>query len=223
MSEIDTRFAWMKAIILDLDGVIIDSESLHVKTEERLFSEYGISIDPEDWPRFKGLTPQAVFEFVRSKYNLQETIDLFLEKKYTYLAEVYERELSLFPDFLPFVRRFHNGFVFALTTSTRRPLTNWVLTKFQLKDIFQVVVTADDVAHGKPHPEPYSKTIQQLNFKSSECVVIEDSVNGVKSAKGAGAKCIAVTTSFEKHDLLEADAHVDRLEEITMETLRSLK
>jgi HAD superfamily hydrolase (TIGR01509 family) len=208
---------------MDLDGVIIDSEPLHVKTEKRLFSEYGISVEPKDWLRFKGLTPQAVFELVRSKYNLREDIGTFLEKKYRYLAEAYENELSLFPDFLSFVRRFQNGFVFALTTSTRRPLTHWVLTKFRLEDIFQVVVTADDVIHGKPHPEPYTRTIRDLKLKPSECVVIEDSINGVTSAKAAGAKCIAVMTSFQKHELLEADVIVDRLEDIKEKMFQALK
>lgn len=223
MSETNNGLKSIKAIIFDLDGVIIDSEPLHVNTEKRLFSEYGITVESEDWIRFKGLTPRAVFEFVRSKYNLEEDLDIFLEKKHRYLAEAYEGTLSLFPDFLPFVRRFRNGFVFALTTSTRRPLTDWVLSKFRLKDIFQVVVTADDVVHGKPHPEPYTKTIQHLKLRSSECVVIEDSINGVISAKAAGAKCIAVTTSFEKHELPEADVFADRLEDITEEMLQSLK
>ena len=222
MAQAETHTGCIKAILLDLDGVVIDSEPLHVKSEGRLFSEYGISIDPEDWPQFKGLTPQAVFHFVRTKYNLRENIDIFLEKKYRYLAEAYERELTLFPDVLPFLQHFQNGFVFALTTSTRRPLTKWVLTKFQLRDIFQVVITADDVARGKPHPEPYAKTIQKLQLTPPECVVIEDSVNGVKSAKAAGAKCIAVTTSFREHKLLEADVLVDRLGEITEDMLHSL-
>ena len=84
------------------------------------------------------------------------------------------------------------------------------------------MITADEVSRGKPHPEPYLKTIEKLQLKPSECVVIEDSVNGVRSAKRAGAKCIAVTTSFRKHDLREADATVDRLKEITEDMFHTL-
>lgn len=223
MSDTIRRAEAIKAIILDLDGVIIDSEPLHVETEKRLFSEYGISVEPEDWARFKGLTPQAVYDLVRTKYRLRDTIDVFLDKKYTYLAESYDRELSLFPDVSSFIQRFQKRYVFGLTTSTRRRLTNWVLTRFRLKDIFQVVVTADDVSQGKPHPEPYSRTIRSLNLTPPECLVIEDSVNGVASAKGAGAGCIALTTSFQKHELLQADVCVDRLDEITEGLVQSLK
>ncbi|MFQ6091123.1 MAG: HAD family hydrolase [bacterium] len=219
MTETHADANYVRAIILDLDGVIIDSEPLHMESEKRLFSECRVTVDSEDWPRLKGLTPRAVFEFLRSKYNLREEIDVFLEKKDRFLAEAYEKGLSLFPDFLPFVQRFQRGFVFALTTSTSQALTEWVLTRLRLEDIFQVVVTADDVLNGKPHPEPYVKTIEALRLKPSECIVIEDSVNGVRAAKGAGAKCIAVATSFEREELEEADVVVGQLSEITMETL----
>jgi len=139
------------------------------------------------------------------------------------LAGAYERGLSLFPDCLSFVRRFQGSFLFALTTSTRRALTEWVLTRFRLADIFQVVVTADDVANGKPHPEPYARTIEELRLTPPDCVVIEDSVNGILSAKRAGAKCIAVATSFQRDELTDADVVVDRLGDITERTLLSLR
>ena len=218
----DRNANFTRAIILDLDGVVIDSERLHVETEKRLLSEYGVTVEPEDWPGFKGQTPQAVFDFVISKYHINEAIEVLLEKKDRYLAEAYEKELELFPDFLPLIQRFRKRFVYALTTSTQRPLTEWVLTRFRLKDIFQVVVTADDVSKGKPDPEPYLRTIEALGMKSSECIVIEDSINGVQAAKGAGAKCIAVATSFEREELAEADAVVDRLEDVTDDFIFSL-
>ena len=120
-----------KAMILDMDGVVIDSEPLHVEADRRLFSEYGITIESEDWLGFKGLTLRAVFELVRSKYGFPEDFEIFHTKKDTYLAEAYERELRLFSDFQSFIERFKEAFVFALTTSSHRPLTELVLTKFQ--------------------------------------------------------------------------------------------
>ncbi len=213
----------IRAIILDMDGVVIDSEPLHCETEKRLFAEYGIVIEPNDWPQFKGLTPGAVFEFVRVKYGFPEPFDVFHTKKDRYLAERYELELGLFPDFLPLVERFREGHLFALTTSTHRTLTDLVLTKFGLRDIFQVVVTSDDVARGKPDPEPYLRTIKALQVQPSECVVIEDSIHGIRSARSAGAWCVAVATSFPREALGLADLVVDNLASITAGALSSLR
>ena len=84
------------------------------------------------------------------------------------------------------------------------------------------MVTADDVSMGKPDPEPYLRTIEALGMKSSECIVIEDSINGVQAAKRAGAKCVAVATSFEREELAGADAVVHRLEDVTDDFILSL-
>jgi len=221
MTGTDTGDNKPKAIILDMDGVVIDSEPLHVKADKKLFTEYGVTLSPADWPGLKGLTPLAVYELIRSKYGFDDSFEVFHTKKDAYLAEIYREELTLFPDFLPLIQRFKGLYAFALTTSTHRSITELVLTKFQIENIFQVVTTSDDVTNGKPDPEPYSKTIYTLGFKPVECVVIEDSVNGIKSAKGAGARCIAVATSFGSDELMEADIVVSRLGDITENMISS--
>lgn len=213
----------LRAIILDMDGVVIDSEALHGETEKRLFAEYGIVIESADWPQFKGLTPGAVFEFVRTKYAFPEPFEVFHTRKDRYLAERYEQELELFSDFLPFIERFREEYVFALTTSTHRALTDLVLTKFGLRNIFQVVITSDDVTRGKPDPEPYNRTVEALQVRPAECVVIEDSINGIRSARSAGVPCVAVATSFSKEELGLADLAVDNLASITAGVLTSLQ
>ena len=91
-----------------------------------------------------------------------------------------------------------------------------------MEDIFQVVITSDDVTNGKPDPEPYVKTIGALGVKSSECVVIEDSFNGIQAAKRAGVKCIAVATSFGREKLIGADVVVNRLGDVRNHLISSL-
>ena len=96
------------------------------------------------------------------------------------------------------------GWPIALTTSAPRELQELAFDQFDLAGYFGAVVTGDDVSQGKPHPEPYLKTAEKLGREPSHCVVVEDSMNGVRSAKAAGCPTVGLATSFSAEKLAAA-------------------
>ena len=111
------------------------------------------------------------------------------------------------------------GMKTALVTGTKRERVIAILEKFKLMDKFMVIITADDVMFSKPAPEPYLLAAELLDVEASECVVIENAPLGVMSAKNAGMRCIALTTTLSKMHLKQADVIADDLDE----ALNSLK
>jgi HAD superfamily hydrolase (TIGR01509 family) len=94
----------------------------------------------------------------------------------------------------------------ALVSSSPKPIVDIVVQRFELGKYFDRIITGDDVEKGKPDPEPYLKAAKELGVHPEECVVVEDSINGVKSAKAAGMKCIGITNSFPREELERAGA-----------------
>ena len=131
--------------------------------------------------------------------------------------------LQIFPGAAELVEALiKNDFKLAVASSGTWDKLNFNLEEAGLEDSFKVRICANDVNEGKPDPEVYLKAAEKLGVKPEECVVIEDSYNGVKAAKAAGAKCIAVTSTFEKSKLKEADVIVNSLEEIDISMIKNI-
>ncbi|MBI3033325.1 HAD family phosphatase [Candidatus Woesearchaeota archaeon] len=205
----------IKAVIFDLDGVIIDSEPLHIKALQKTVALHGKNIDHSYISRFIGVHDKQFFENVKHDFNLQPTVEDFIKQRDNILFELMREKLKLFHGFRTFLTMVKGkNMKLAITTSSSRFYTQFVLEKFNLKHNFPVLVCGDDVQHPKPHPEPYQKTIEQLQLQPEECIVIEDSIAGLTSAKAAGTHTIAVTNSFTASNLSEADLVVNNLTEI---------
>lgn len=197
-----------QAIIFDMDGVVIDSEPLHEQAQRIIFSQYGLEVPEAAFASFKGKTEVDVFTQIADEYAT-EPIDVHLlvrlkEQAYTALLQ----DIALFPDVAPFIRQAHDRYPLALTTSSVRAHQTFVFDKFTLDDYFDVVVTAEDIHRPKPDPEPYEVTVRRLGLTPEVCLVIEDSLNGVRSARGAGCTVAGLTTSFAADDLQRAGAHL---------------
>ena len=206
------RIFSMKAVIFDMDGVIVDSEPLHVKAEKEVCRRYHVRADDADWLAFKGKTSVEIFSSIIGKYRINATPQQMAEDK----LAIYLRMLGsvkLFAGLQNLLEYARQNYKVALVTSSRAVIQEAVFKKFGLSPFFDVVVTADIVAKGKPDPEPYALAMGKLGLNPEECIVIEDSDNGILSAKRAGAKVIAVTHSMERQKLEKADYIVDSLEE----------
>lgn len=203
----------MKALIFDMDGVIVDSEPLHVKAEKEVCRKYNVAINDDDWLAFKGKTTIDIFSSIIKKYNLNVAPAQMAEDKLVIYLKMLD-SVRLFPGLHEILAYARQKYKVALVTSSRASIQEAVFKKFALSPFFNVVVTADIVSKGKPDPEPYALAISRLGLNPEECIVIEDSDNGVISAKNAGAKVIAVTHSFGKEKLKKADYIVDSLLEV---------
>ncbi|MEZ4672070.1 MAG: HAD family phosphatase [Anaerolineae bacterium] len=202
-------FTDVHALIFDMDGVIIDSEPLHAETKRQTLVHYGLDFPPEFFDQFKGMPDHDTFEYVVANYlHDTHTVDEVLAYKRDLYRAIFPK-LQTIPGALDFLAEARPRYdKFALTTSAFPENQQKSFARFDLAHWFDVVVTQADVTQHKPHPAPYLKALELLNLPAAACVVIEDSVNGVKSGKAAGCRVIGLTTSFSEEELRKVGADV---------------
>lgn len=214
----------IRAVIFDMDGVMIDSEPLWEKTERILLGRRGIDYNPPYRDKIVGLNQNDSGKLLKETFNLPETVKELLEERVEILLRLYENELELVPGLLPLLKELkESGFLLALASSSPYRVIKFVLDKFSLNEFFRVVVSGDFVELGKPNPDIYLHTAKELGIYPSECVVIEDSINGLKSGKAAGMHCIAVPDKrLNQREFQIADLILDRLDKVNTEVIRNL-
>ncbi len=202
--------AALDAVIFDLDGVLIDSEPLHAEAHRIAFARFEMAVPATLNDQFIGQTDRALIEHALAHFGRDGlALDTLLEAKQQAYHDLLPT-MQMVTDAQPFVRALAGVPVrLALTTSSVRRNLNLAFARFGLAEAFEVIITAEDVTKAKPDPQPYRRTVAALGVPAGRCLVIEDSVNGVRSAKGAGCRVAALTTSFPAALLNEADLVVD--------------
>jgi beta-phosphoglucomutase len=192
-------------LIFDMDGVVVDTEHLHAEAEKLVCDKYNIIVPEKEWDAFKGKTSLDIFSYIVKNFSQGTSVsaeEMIREKKRRYL-EIAQGKMLPIPGALEFARYAKRHLEkIALVTSSSREVTDMVLKKYKLNSFFDVVITGDDIQNGKPHPEPYLAAIKKLREKASDIVVVEDSLNGILSAKNAGCNVIGITTSFPQETLI---------------------
>jgi HAD superfamily hydrolase (TIGR01509 family) len=193
-----------EAILFDLDGVIIDSEPLSEKAFRQTSLHLGRDLTQEEVASLKG----SVAEIGAAKlleYN--PTATLSVPQVIEYQNNLYKAmldQMRLIPGSRDFIQKaYKKGFKLGLTTSALQENQQRIFEMFNLSPFFSTIITGQDIINGKPHPEPYLKTVEKLGVVPANALVIEDSVNGVRSGKAAGCRVIAITTSFPRERLIE--------------------
>jgi len=215
----------MNAVIFDMDGVIVDSE-IHWKTLEGYFLQSLIPTwTSADQDKIIGLGVHDLYTLLISQYGLQKTKQQFLELYQEMANKIYGQKVSLiagFSDLLTTLNK--NNIPVALASSSPRSWINIMLRRFGLQPSFRVVVSADELeGEGKPSPAIYLLTAQRLGVSPTSCIAIEDSKNGVLSAKNAGMFCIGFRNGFnEEQDLSKADMIIHGFAELEWQTLQQL-
>jgi len=215
----------MNAVIFDMDGVIVDSE-IHWKTLEGYFLQSLIPTwTSADQDKIIGLGVHDLYTLLISQYGLQKTKQQFLELYQEMANKIYGQKVSLiagFSDLLTTLNK--NNIPVALASSSPRSWINIMLRRFGLQASFRVVVSADELeGEGKPSPAIYLLTAQRLGVSPTSCIAIEDSKNGVLSAKNAGMFCIGFRNGFnEEQDLSKADMTIHGFAELEWQTLQQL-
>lgn len=221
------------AVIFDFDGVISDSERLHWKAASDVFAPLGIDLT---WERyFKDYivyTDAECFEAVVRDFNLSvsaDEIDVLINKKEEIFDSIAKKQSTIYDGVVEFVESLKADSIrLAICSGASLMDITTMLEGTVLTDAFEVIVSADDVTRGKPDPEPYLLTLKRLNenlsnLTSSNCVVIEDTYGGIKAAKAAGLKCVAVSNTYDAESLKEhADLVVDRLDMVSVGHLEEL-
>ncbi len=194
----------INAIIFDMDGVIVDSEPIQARAIMQVCREFGMEVSESECDDFRGRKMEDIFLYASKKHEVEElSIKEMVERKIEIYLQYALQEVVLVPGICDFLEKLKSSqkYQLALTTSGRMVQQEKILAKYGLENFFEIMVTSDDVKNGKPHPEPYTVTVQRLKADPKTCLVIEDSDNGIISAKAAGCQTCGITTTFTKERL----------------------
>jgi len=225
----------LRAVIFDCNGVIADDEGIHYALVRDLLKNEGISLEREEYDRrYLSFDDRHCFEAVLRdrgrSFDPTHISDLVKMKARAYRDAV-RGGLKIFPGLRELVKTAVEYYPLAIASGARREEIAYILNEAGLFTCFQAVIGAEDVQSAKPSPEPFLTALDRLNSVRCEpddpihpphCLVIEDSVGGVRGAKAAGMRCLAVTNTYPAEDLSEADRVVSSLEEVTVESLAAL-
>ncbi len=200
-----------------MNGVITDDEEIHELATQQVFEKIGIHLTSETYRELcLGRTDMASFKDIFQKFSVKnQNISDLISLKSSRYQRLIKGNLIVYPGVVELIMNLSKNFTLALTSSSTFEEVHSVVNQLKIKKFFKILVTARDVKHGKPDPEPYLLTAEKLNVKCSECLVIEDSENGVQSAISAGMKCIAITNTEDPINLLKADQIIDGYTSIT--------
>ena len=213
LSTIGVTIFMLKAVLFDMDGVLLDSEEYIRNAAIAMFREMGLNTKEVDFIEFIGAGEDRFLGGVAEKYNF--SFDLISGKKRTYeiYSELIRGNLGPLPGVYEFMGKCRKkGLKMALATSADKPKMDANLVELGMTESsFDAVVNGLDVKNKKPSPEIYLMAAKLIGQRPSECLVVEDAVNGVEAAKRAGAKCLGLTTSFTRDELSNADWFADNL------------
>ncbi len=202
-----------RAIIFDMDGVLIDSMDSHFATWSLLLKPY-TSLSREEFNSWSGKSTADIFEIVKEKYRVGGRATTFARKKdKTYLE--FKNKLKLFPEVKKVLAKLKElKFKLGVATSEPTIIANQLLESLGIKDYFSAIVGGETVENAKPKPDLFLLTAKLLNDTPKGTLVIEDSPTGVEAAKTAGMRVIGVTTTHPKEALSGADETINQLEEL---------
>jgi len=223
----------LRAIVFDFDGVITDSEVLHLRSFNQVLAQYGVEISTKDYYKeYLGLSDLDCFKALVNENVLQEPakgIEVLAQEKtevFERLAKTEGKIIEGVRDFLQMLRQ--NKIPMAICSGALLVEIEMILDDARLRSFFEVIVSAEFVKKGKPSPEGFLLTLKKLNHGRqnlvlpNQCVVIEDSHWGLEAARAAGMHSVAVTNSYEADQLTLAEKIVTKLGELSIDTLQSL-
>jgi len=197
----------IKGVLFDMDGVLVDSETLICNAAIMMFSELGLKVLPEDFLPFVGMGENSYIGGVAKKHGLKIEIEQVKARTYQIYEKLATGNLSPLPGALEFISECREkGLLLALATSADKVKMEVNLREIGLaRNSFDSIVTGLDVVNKKPFPDIYIKAASNIGLEPQECLVVEDAVSGIKAGKSAGCRCLAVTSSFDVSELSEAD------------------
>jgi len=213
----------LKAVIFDMDGVIIESEPLHRRAYFAMFDEIGISVSPELYDSLTGKSTQNVCKQLVEHFELSNSINDLITSKRKHFEFIWETDPSF--DLISGVRDlilnyYSNGLTLVLASSASHTTINKTFDRFNLNPYFKAKLSGADLEFSKPHPEIFNRAVEASGFSREECMVIEDATNGVEAAKAAGVFCTAFDSLHSKNqDYSKADLVVSSFEEIHFELI----
>ncbi|GKS57872.1 haloacid dehalogenase [Nitrospira sp.] len=221
----------LRAILFDFDGVIADTEPLHFRGFQQILSDIDIPLTEADYyARYLGFDDRGAFtEALRSSGRAapSDAITELVKKKASVYLQTVRDHIRIFPGVEPFVRLAASRFPLAIVSGALRGEIELILDVAGFRPCFRHITSAEDVTQGKPHPQGFRLALDALNrtthstpITASECLVIEDSLPGIRGARAAGMKVLAVANTHTIQELGEADAIAYSLADVTLDEIQ---
>ena len=200
-------FHRIEAVLFDMDGVLVDSEAFICQAGRTMFAEKGYPVLAEDFLPFTGMGENRYLGGVAEKHRIPFDLEKDKARTYEIYAELVRGKLSPLDGVHDFIGKCRKrGLKIAVASSADPVKVNINLEEIGLElDLFQAVVTGLDIEHKKPAPDIFLKAAQLVNANPGHCLVVEDAISGVAAGKAAGARVLALTTSFSPVELSGAD------------------
>lgn len=216
----------VEAVVFDLDGVIIDTEEVWEDVRRGYVAEFGREFLPDSQDRMMGMSTGEWSRHLAEEVGLPRTPEQVAADVLDRMAERYRTALPLIPGSVEAVRRLAARYTLGLASSSARILIDQVLATAGLADAFQVTLSTEEVARGKPHPDVYLSVTEKLGLTPAVCAAVEDSSNGLRAAGAAGLAVIAVPHGVyppAPDALALASLVVSDLRELTVEVIDRLR
>lgn len=192
----------IKAVIFDLDGLLIDSEPAWKGADILLAKQHNFPLTDDFRKQMIGRGIRECSEIFIRSFNLQADVESLTNERLKFMYEILFKDLKLMPYAKELIEKLHkNGYLLAVATAGHQQSTaEKILGQLSVLRYFAKVVSGLDVPRSKPAPDIYIKTAKELKLKPNECLVFEDAVNGILAAHGAGMKAVGVNTSKTARD-----------------------
>lgn len=196
----------IKTVLFDMDGVVIDSEKLHLRAMGLTLEKFGIHYTQAFLNEYVGRSDESFFDYVFNNMDSSFEVEDLLETKNMFFADLLKdlQYVEGYTEFMKFVKE--QAWQTGLVTSSSLFTLNKVNALLNLTPNFDVLITEEDTQKHKPYPDPYLLALVKFDADKSRTLIIEDSINGIISGKDAGCIVAGITTSFEAKTLLDAGA-----------------
>jgi len=212
----------MKAIIFDMDGLMVDTETIYHETDRKVVESLGKSVTEETLGKMMGRKPIEAYRILCDELGIKEPIEQLLKIRYDLVEKALLSEVKPMPGLFNILDEFKGKMKMAIATGSPHKFLEIILDKLNIREYFDVTQPSDGIVNGKPDPEIYLKVIEKLKLSPESCIVIEDSSNGARAGKKAGCYTIAVPSEFTYKqdfsfvdyvaiDLNDARDHIKRL------------
>ena len=210
-----------------MDGVIIDSEPVHYFAYQQHFTELNIVVSPELYASFTGNSTKNIYEKLKLNFNISEDVVTLVNRKRNLFNDAFDKKEDLYlldgvEDLIKDL--FNNGMQLVLASSSANVTIERVFARFDLNQYFTFKVSGEDFPQSKPHPAIFLKAAELSQTSTENCIVIEDSTNGIKAANAARIFCIGYKSEHSKlQDLSTADKVIAHFNELNFEIIKNLK
>jgi HAD superfamily hydrolase (TIGR01509 family) len=214
------------AVVFDFDGVLANSEPLHLQAYQAVLGEVGVTLGRDEYyQHYLGFDDAMMLKTVSERRGLGwngEEISEIVARKTVIFDEIVASADVIYPGAVACVERLAARLPLGIASGALRHEIEAILRRSGLDRHFRFIVAAGETARGKPAPDPYRRAARLHQRPPAQCVAIEDSRWGIESAKDAGLHCVGITTSYSARDLPGADAIIGSLDEFTVDLLARL-